>query len=242
MTTIETALRRVYGPLALSLKRRGIRATWSDAVHRKLGTGSPHRASVSDGYDALYGVDTAGSIPLSDLDIRGPNWIFGTAYEATSARRFEELMGFAPEDLASYTFVDFGSGKGKALLLAAAYPFRRVIGVEFSLELNQIARANVRRYKGPRASGEILVVTRDAAHYPLPEGPLVIYLCNPFGAEVMSSVVTNIMQSRSVEPRPISILYYNPRRQRQLLDAGFQLVKHVPDQGPDRPAFSVFEV
>ena len=119
MTTIETALRRVYGPLALSLKRRGIRATLSDAVHRRLDTGSPRRAHVSDGYDALYGVDTAGSIPLSDLDIKGPNWIFGTVYEATNARRFQELMAFAPEDLASYSFVDFGSGKGKALLLAA---------------------------------------------------------------------------------------------------------------------------
>src|ERR687885_509057 len=35
--------------------------------------------------------------------------------------------------------IDFGSGKGRVLFLAAHYGFRKIIGVELSAKLNQIA-------------------------------------------------------------------------------------------------------
>jgi methylase of polypeptide subunit release factors len=42
-----------------------------------------------------------------------------------------------------FTFIDLGSGKGRALVLALSYPFRRVVGVEFALELHRVAEANL---------------------------------------------------------------------------------------------------
>src|SRR5437763_11062946 len=44
-----------------------------------------------------------------------------------------------PDDV----FVDFGSGKGRVVYQAGRLPFRRVIGVEVSEELNRIARRNL---------------------------------------------------------------------------------------------------
>jgi tRNA G46 methylase TrmB len=34
-----------------------------------------------------------------------------------------------------YTFIDVGSGKGRVLFVAAEYPFRKVIGVEFQMPI-----------------------------------------------------------------------------------------------------------
>src|SRR6185503_12151373 len=41
------------------------------------------------------------------------------------------------------TFIDFGCGKGRVVHQAARWPFRRVIGVEVSPELAEIARAGL---------------------------------------------------------------------------------------------------
>jgi predicted RNA methylase len=42
-----------------------------------------------------------------------------------------------------FAFIDLGSGKGRTLLLAAEYPFERVIGVEYCPQLNEVARSNI---------------------------------------------------------------------------------------------------
>lgn len=44
---------------------------------------------------------------------------------------------------AAEVFLDYGSGKGRALIMAAQYPFRRILGVEFSPQLSLIASQNI---------------------------------------------------------------------------------------------------
>ena len=51
----------------------------------------------------------------------------------------------------TFTFVDLGSGKGRTLLMASDYPFRRIIGVELLPSLHQIAQENLRQYKSESA-------------------------------------------------------------------------------------------
>jgi predicted RNA methylase len=106
-----------------------------------------------------------------------------------------------------YTFVDYGAGKGKALLLAGSRPFHRVIGVELAAELCEIARRNIQTYTGPRRAGSIEVVHEDATAFDIPDGPLVLYFYNPFDAEVMEAVITNIRQATAQTMRPVYILY-----------------------------------
>jgi hypothetical protein len=98
---------------------------------------------VSD-FDRECGVDTDGKFEgwtyLSDLNIPSSNWIDGTDYTAIEPTRFKRVLaGFDGFDIAfeDYTFVDFGSGKGRALLLASEYPFKRILGLEFSPELTE---------------------------------------------------------------------------------------------------------
>jgi tRNA1(Val) A37 N6-methylase TrmN6 len=58
-------------------------------------------------------------------------------------------------------FVDFGSGKWRAIFWAARYPFRRVIGVELSAQLNALARRNINRNRHRLTCRDIHLVTAD---------------------------------------------------------------------------------
>ena len=95
---------------------------------------------VSD-FDREYSVDTDGKFEgwtyLSDLNIPSSNWIDGTDYTAIEATRFKRVLAGFDIAFEDYTFVDFGSGKGRALLLASEYPFKRILGLEFSPELTE---------------------------------------------------------------------------------------------------------
>ena len=58
--------------------------------------------------------------------------------------------------------VDFGSGKGGALITMARYPFARIMGVEISPELVAIARRNLHKL----GIGNVAMVTGDQSVLP----------------------------------------------------------------------------
>ena len=76
---------------------------------------------------------------------------------------FREIINSLRIDFREFTFLDIGSGKGRALLLAAEYPFRRIVGVELMPELNSMAEENIRRFASQkRPCGERTVGGRRA--------------------------------------------------------------------------------
>jgi SAM-dependent methyltransferase len=115
------------------------------------------------------------------------------------------------KDFSQYTFVDVGSGKGRMLFVAAEYPFRRVVGVEYATDLQRLALENIGRYRYPgQRCPEIRSVQADAAEYEFPEGNLVIYLFNPFGPEVMGRMLRNLERSIEREPRHVVVVMLWP--------------------------------
>ena len=112
---------------------------------------------------------------------------------------------------AEYTFVDLGSGKGRMLFLAAEYPFRKIQGVEFALQLHQQAERNISRYRHARQRCTDLESTNlDASEYIFPDGKLVLYLFNPFGPEVFKKVLINLGKSLAQHPRHVIVVIVNP--------------------------------
>jgi predicted RNA methylase len=125
------------------------------------------------------------------------------------AEQYQEAWSSLGIDPDGYTFVDLGSGKGKVLLLAAALPFRRIIGVEFSPLLHEIAVRNIARYLGPvRCTPESICI--DARDFEFPPGPLVVFLYNSFVDEVLSTVMANLERSLREDPRPAHVMYSCP--------------------------------
>ena len=128
------------------------------------------------------------------------------------ARTVRSLIGALPIAHEDHVFIDMGSGKGRALLVAAEFPFKRCVGVERSRALHEVALTNVRTYRnGARRCHFIEPRCLDAAEFAFPDEPSVIYLFNPFPRPVMERIAENLERSFLRAPRPITIVYVHPR-------------------------------
>ena len=132
----------------------------------------------------------------------------GSAYYASDPWLFEPMIKALPIRFDEFTFIDLGSGKGRALFLAAEYPFRRIIGIELVPELNRACEENILAFKSGHAkASRIESLCMDARDFQFPPEPLVIYLFNPFPEPVFAAVMENLGNSAVENPRPIYIAY-----------------------------------
>jgi SAM-dependent methyltransferase len=160
-------------------------------------------------YDCDFGVDTTWArLPLS---VRLRELTTERLYQPTEPGEFRELMAKVLIDYADFVFIDLGSGKGRALLLASEYPFREVIGVEIQPELHAIAEQNILRFHpAERKCEHIESVCMDAREFKFPPEPLLLYLFNPFPEYVFERVLANLKRSLQEHPRPAFIVYNTP--------------------------------
>lgn len=129
-------------------------------------------------------------------------------YFATEPWLFEQMMQALPIDFARFTFVDLGCGKGRVLLMASEYPFKRITGVEFMPELQRIAERNLAGFSGKKQEcREIEAICTDARDFNFPREPLVVYLFNPFSESTFAEVLENLRRSLAQTPRPVYIAY-----------------------------------
>jgi SAM-dependent methyltransferase len=157
-------------------------------------------------FDYRYGTDTRLDAELSTLQIDSSNKKHGARYHASPVYSFRQIMRRLKIQFTDYTFVDYGSGKGRTLLLASELPFKQVIGVEFSAKLNECAAINISKYPKQLAQ-QLQIFQGDAAHFELPLDNLVLYFFNPFTDEVLSQVLANISDSLKRKQRNIIIVY-----------------------------------
>ena len=161
-------------------------------------------------YDCDHAVDTTWArLPIS---VRLREVFSERLYQPTVEEEFAEIMQhLATVDFETFTFIDLGSGKGRALLLAAMYPFAHIIGVEVQPELDAIARQNIARFdESGQQCHSIESVCADAREYEFPPTDLVVYLFNPFPDYVLREVLTNLVASARRTPRSIVVLYNAP--------------------------------
>ncbi|NMC63398.1 MAG: class I SAM-dependent methyltransferase, partial [SAR324 cluster bacterium] len=110
-----------------------------------------------------------------------------------------------------YVFIDLGSGKGRVLVLAAEFPFKKIIGVEIIEELHNIAEQNIRNcYLPSYAKQRIESVLMDVSNFRFPNENLVLFLFNPFSEKIIRHVIRNLYTSLQEKPRKIIVMYMNP--------------------------------
>jgi SAM-dependent methyltransferase len=107
-------------------------------------------------------------------------------------------------------FLDYGSGLGNVLLMAATFPFREVIGVEYSQKLHDAAAQIIRQAESRLKCRNIQLVVADASTYDLPNDVTVIYFFNPFRGLLLRKVIENIRRSLVECPRRVRIVYNTP--------------------------------
>jgi SAM-dependent methyltransferase len=136
---------------------------------------------------------------------------FHSPYQPTEPALFREMMASLPIAFDEFTFVDIGSGKGRTLLMASEYPFRKIMGVELIAQLHRVAEENIRAYKSAtQRCSQIEAVCADACEFAFPSGPLLLYLFNPLPVAGMRRVVANLEKSLAENPRIVWVLYHNP--------------------------------
>jgi hypothetical protein len=99
---------------------------------------------------------------------------------------------------------------GRAVLLASELSFKSVVGVELHPTLTGIARKNVAIW---RTAGQertrIRLVEGDAVEFVLPEGPVLVFLFNPFGAPVLRRLLKGWRNILNGGADALDILYVN---------------------------------
>jgi SAM-dependent methyltransferase len=201
-------------------------ATW-DALLEMLPSRSKARFGDLD-YDWEHSVDTT----RSNVGFRTQFFTGITArpYFATEPWLFEQIMqalargiqqsavsiqpsavsqeAVAQVGLQNFTFIDLGSGKGRVLLMAADYPFKRIIGVEFMPALHRAAQKNISGFASDRQRcRQIETLCMDARDFQFPSVPLVVYLFNPFSESTFALILENLRRSIEGSARPVYIAY-----------------------------------
>jgi hypothetical protein len=153
-------------------------------------------------HDRRFGIVSAERRSLEELGIADSNCI---PYQPVSYLDFPIVMQFPQIRPGKDVFIDFGSGMGRAVCLAATYPFQRVIGVEVSAELCDLARANVSRIREKLRCQDVQINTADATCFPVPHSVTFVYFFNPFRGPLMTKVLANIAESLEDCPRTITL-------------------------------------
>ncbi len=163
-------------------------------------------------YDCDYGFDTTWA--RLSWSVRLREVFTERLYQPTVPAEFSEMLQqLARVDFTHFTFIDLGSGKGRALLLAAAYPFQRILGVEVQAELHAIAEENLARLRENGSKIDAHSICLDAREFSFPPDPLVVYLFNPFPDYVLSTVLDNLRTSLARHSRPVYVIYNAPFEQ-----------------------------
>jgi SAM-dependent methyltransferase len=108
------------------------------------------------------------------------------------------------------TFMDSGCGKGRVLQQAARWPFQRVIGVEGSPELAEIARAGLAARAHRHRCRNVEVVVSDVRDFPVPDDLTIAYFFRPFGDGTLKVVLRSIVESIDRNPRRVHLIYFTP--------------------------------
>jgi SAM-dependent methyltransferase len=204
--------------LANSLREDRVSVTWSKIVEhvqwriREVKASDPIyrvRLFFDRQFDRKYGVDTSGRIGIQVLDLDAEQKSAGYRYEATPVPALRSLLKALDIDHAEFTFIDYGSGKGRVLLLASEYPFKKIIGVEFSKQLHMTTLDNIKVWQNRNQKCfDIESVCADARYFELPSGPLVLFFFTPFPPPVAKEVIDKIKNSYRSNPRPMRVVFY----------------------------------
>jgi SAM-dependent methyltransferase len=174
----------------------------------------------------MHGVDTSGLVPAKHLVTGHANDEHVTAYYGVAPSILRALIAHWRETIplhpiSSYTFIDVGSGKGRGLLVASEYQFRKIVGIELNPDLATIARENVAHWTRSRTAdptstsiAPIEVLEQDALDFEFPSTPVLLFLFHPFEAPVLRRLLRRIETRFAARPKTapepaLDLIYVN---------------------------------
>ncbi|HYY31829.1 MAG TPA: methyltransferase domain-containing protein [Chthoniobacterales bacterium] len=210
-----------------TLKSQGLRGTLSSIV----------RAFVDVRFDIRYGTDTARWVEIDTLRVESEHKKDALTYIPTQVTPLRTVLRKLdlPKD---GVFVDLGSGKGRVLLIAAQSGFQRIIGVEFSRELCEIARENVKAFlRKTQIEAQIEVIESDVATWPIDRRNNVFFMFHPFKINILARFLEHLHSSLTQFPRKIWLILNNPTDEEDKVLGGFRLFGGTRELKPDGASY-----
>jgi hypothetical protein len=100
---------------------------------------------------------------------------YAVRYDPSSPQLVRARLVKLQIDYRRFTFIGFGSGKGRVLMVAADFPFEELIGIDFSRELHEVAVKSIARF--PRCetrASAVRSICGDAGAYEPPSAISII--------------------------------------------------------------------
>ena len=175
--------------------RHGFLQDWAAAQQQRLGLGRlPLRTRLTVARIRLAdrlqrsatrvldrGLDTAGSAGEPEHD--HPDRIHYVPSAWHVLPRALRYIGVSDRDV----FVDFGCGKGRVVHQAARRPFRRVVGVEISPVLAEVARSGLAARRHQHRCRDVEIVVADVTAFRVPDDLTVGFFYRPFMGETFET-------------------------------------------------------
>ncbi len=148
------------------------------------------------GYDLVHRTKTFRNTPVSELSAGGDALDCAVWYTPAPVKTLRYILKQAGADLSHHTFVDYGAGRGRAMLVASEFPFRKIVGIEFDRELAQEAERNLSLVRGLGCQRPPWVILhQDARDYLPGSGGYWFFMYAPFFDQVLDTVLENIYQT-----------------------------------------------
>jgi hypothetical protein len=159
-------------------------------------------------FERLFFVPTRGEVALEGLTVRGSNRASGHNYKPSPYQVIEWALSAIDEtEMPKLSFVDYGAGKGRALLAASQHPFATIGGIEFAEELHDNAMMNIAQFPRSRMKCRTVECALDDVVNITPvEGESVHYFFNPFSTEIFTEVLRGIVSSYHAKPRRLYVI------------------------------------
>lgn len=187
----------------------------------------------NDTFDKTYGTETSKVVYPIAFGLK-KNISNANLYGPTLPCTFQKIMEAIDIRHEDFIFVDFGSGKGRVLLMASDYPFKKIIGIEFSPRLHHVALKNIDIYKSStQRCNEFELLCQDVMTYQIPSENTVFYLYDSFKRPLLSQVMKRIRASLKKNPRKIFIIYLEYKDEFNDLFAFLKVIKQAsPETAP----------
>lgn len=177
-------------------------------------------------FEGRFGLETSDVVVLDDLNLANVQRNNYVPSSWGTMKRIARHRPIVQDDV----FVDFGSGKGRMIFLAAQHPFKRVVGVELSRELHEVAERNIAANRSKLKCSDVRLINEDVLEFAIPHDMTIAYFFNPFTGELFSRVIERIAESVRQHPRRLTIVYTMPAEHDHLASQPWlETVEYIKD-------------
>ena len=175
-----------------------------------------------------YGINTIKRAELKEFTIAQGDIGKSSPYEAVNYYMLENLLEnfrkLFPEEK---SLIDVGCGKGRVIVAAAHYGFKKITGIDFAKELCAEAEKNINKIRPFFPKTSFRIFWMNILDYKIEPGDKVFFLFNPFNDEIMEQFTEKIDQSLKEYPRKTYFIYVNPRQIEILFQKGYKEVFRI---------------